>query len=231
MRKKYKYRPLLPSRNELLFSSSAQSSSLQDTHSNNFSFSSNPKNQHAFQADFHPQGPDQPRRLLRCHVNDLRSIPSEARVEALQALQAPQHLPSTFSAIKPTMSSQKQRNLVPSQTSGPPLDSRCAHPTTTQPQHASFGPPSSDSSPTHTMAHCILSGPSTAAELRRIFHGPPSPRFSTVSRYRHIYVPPTTTTCFSSPSSVLSTPGRLACQSEPGFERDWPVPDDEVHYC
>ncbi|OIW29681.1 hypothetical protein CONLIGDRAFT_340223 [Coniochaeta ligniaria NRRL 30616] len=226
------------------------SSNLHFTHIIQSTSGSQPKtpiNQHAFQADFHPQGPDQPRRLLRCHVNDPRSLPNGARAESTQALRPPasgtpseanvpqqshEHLPSlpsTFSAIKPTMSSQKQRNLVPSQMPGPPsLASRCTQPTSPQPQHASFGPPSSDSSLITTMAHCTLSGPSTAAQLRRIFHGPPSLHFPTVSRHHHTYITPTTTHFFSSPSS---DPSRPACLPEPGFERDWPVPDDDVHYC
>ncbi len=157
--------------------------------------------------------------------------PSEDPNVPQQSHERPLSPPSTFSAIKPTMTSQKQRSLVSSQTSGPSLTSRCAQPTQPQPQHASFGPPSSDSTFSTTMAHCTLSGPSTAAQLRRIFHRPPSLHFSKVSQHRHTYITPTTTYFFSSPSSKPSQPDPLACQPEPGFERDWPVSDDEVHYC
>lgn len=158
------------------------------------------------------------------HQAKTSSIPPESH-ESLSSL------PSNFSPIKPTMSSPNQRSIVPSQTSDPSLISRCAQPTPPQPQHASFGPPGSDSSFRTTMAHCTLSGPSTAAELRRIFHRPPSLHFSPVSRQYHTYITPTTTISVSSPSSAFSTRDYLACQPEPGFERDWPVPDDDVHYC
>ncbi|KAJ9155986.1 hypothetical protein NKR19_g4266 [Coniochaeta hoffmannii] len=121
--------------------------------------------------------------------------------------------------------------------SGSSLASRCGlQPTaTTKPQQASFGPLSNCGSETQTMVHCTLSGPSTAAQLRCIFHGPHLHFFSTVNRqhhYRHSSTP--TTTLFSlSPSSAFSASPTLLVfqQPEPGFERDWPVPDDDVHYC
>ncbi|KAB5545628.1 hypothetical protein GE09DRAFT_214901 [Coniochaeta sp. 2T2.1] len=154
---------------------------------------------------------------------------------------------------------QRNRSLVTtcSPSASSPLTSACERqPTTINSQHASFGSSSSssDHSPTTTtptMAHCTLSGPSTAAQLRRTFPCLPSPlvHFSTVRRqqhHRHAYTPPTTSTTsahnFFSPdetsSSALSPfspavaiPLLLCRQPEPGFERDWPVPDDDVHYC
>jgi hypothetical protein len=150
--------------------------------------------------------------------------------------QSHDHGPSEHLLTNLIMNHQKKRSLVSSRPSGPSLTtSRCLQPTPPH-QHASFGPRSSDSSVNSvpTMAHCTLSGPCTAAELRHhiLTASRPLLHFSTVNRFHrhnHTYINPTYS-LFSSPSSdALSPP--LACHPEPGFERDWPVPDDEVHYC
>lgn len=118
-----------------------------------------------------------------------------------------------------TMNTQKKRSLAATQTSGPSLISQSSPPR----QPASFGPRSSDSSKDNltTMAHCTLSGPSTAAELRHLL--------SSVNRHHHTHASTTTYCLFASPSSSF-----LASQPPgPAWERDWPPPelDDEVHYC
>jgi hypothetical protein len=80
----HKYHSPLPRLIQLLFSISTHKLHFTLPHYNiqtTPAFQANPpNNQHAFHPDFHPQGPDQPRRLLRCHVNDLRSLPNGARV-------------------------------------------------------------------------------------------------------------------------------------------------------
>lgn len=136
--------------------------------------------------------------------------------------------PSTFSP-RPTRH-QEHRSLVTNQMSGPSPSSRCPPPAS---QHAPFETSSSRDGPSLSMAHCTLSGPSTAAALRRILYTPSSVHISTVFGNHRTDIDPTTAYFFSSPtSSALSKlPDRLACQPEPEFERDWPVPDDEVHYC
>jgi hypothetical protein len=161
------------------------------------------------------------------------------------ALQTPGHLAASnieHLLAKTMKQPQKNRSLVTTcQTSGSAsLTSVCEHQPTSPPprsQHASFGPPSSCGNPTTTlpMAHCNLSGPSTAAQLRRTLldglQQQPSLSFSSAVGRRHRQAPPTTTLAEYFFYSSASSSSLLSKQPEPGFERDWPVPDDDVHYC
>lgn len=84
----HKYQPLLRSNpaSLLLIRTHIFTSTHSKQTTSSFTASKPPNHQHAFHSDFHPQGADQPRRLLRCHVNDLRSLPNGARVDRRKAL-------------------------------------------------------------------------------------------------------------------------------------------------
>jgi hypothetical protein len=97
-----------------------------------------PNNQHAFHSDFHPQGPDQPRRLLRRHVNDPRSLPNgaRARVDANSPVQTSAHQRHKHLLASVTTFKQQQRYLA--------RPSPLAAARSQQPNHPDLSTPRSD---------------------------------------------------------------------------------------
>ncbi|RKU44948.1 hypothetical protein DL546_005875 [Coniochaeta pulveracea] len=96
-------------------------------------------------------------------------------------------------------------------------------------QPASFGTlsgGSSDKKPEKilSMAHCTLSGPSTAAQSRLITS---HSLHSVNHRQQHAHI------TFFSPSSLsFSHRQPLSPRKDPGWERDWPpAADDDFNYC